>query len=85
MTVGMASQHTGAGRQTKEDKIDLAAGIVLNKKVGDEVRKGDSLATLYSNDEGRILMALRETRGAFRISDTPAGRPALIKRIIGLD
>ena len=40
----------GAGRESKEDTIDLSAGIVMNKKVGDRVSKGDLLATLYYND-----------------------------------
>ena len=40
----------GAGRIKKEDKIDMAVGIVLNKKVGDLVKTGDLIATIYSND-----------------------------------
>lgn len=49
--MGVASSMLGAGRQTKDDVIDLAVGIKLNKKVGDYVNKGDSLATIYSNKE----------------------------------
>ncbi len=41
----------GAGRATKESEIDLAVGIMLNKKVGDSVKKGDSLVTIHSNSE----------------------------------
>ena len=41
----------GAGRQTKEDEIDLSVGIVLNKKVGDVVKEGESLLTIHSNRE----------------------------------
>ena len=44
-SVGLASQHTGAGRATKGDGIDLSAGIMLHKKTGDPVKKGDLLAT----------------------------------------
>jgi pyrimidine-nucleoside phosphorylase len=43
----------GAGREVKESQIDLAAGIVLNKKVGNEVSKGDVLAYIHSNDESK--------------------------------
>jgi len=84
-TIGLASQHTGAGRATKDDKIDLSAGIYLRKKVGDQVKKGDSLATFYGNDEGKLLSALQEARKAFEISDSPVDKPELIKDIIGLE
>lgn len=49
--IGTAAMLLGAGRATKESEIDLAVGIILNKKVGDAVSKGDSLATIYSNRE----------------------------------
>lgn len=49
--IGVASMMLGAGRQTKEDKIDLGVGIVLNKKVGDHVIEGDSILTIHSNKE----------------------------------
>ena len=49
--IGTAAMLLGAGRATKESEIDLAVGIVLNKKVGDAVSKGESLATIYSNRE----------------------------------
>ena len=41
----------GAGRATKESVIDLAVGLVLRKKIGDQVKKGESLVTIYSNFE----------------------------------
>ena len=49
--MGVASSMLGAGRQTKDDVIDLAVGLMLNKKVGDSVETGDSLVTIYSNTE----------------------------------
>jgi len=49
--VGVASLLLGAGRSTKEDEIDLSVGLVLNKKIGDFVEKGESLLTIYSNQE----------------------------------
>lgn len=48
--VGKCSLALGAGRETKESTIDLSAGILLNKKVNDEVKKGDILAYIHSND-----------------------------------
>jgi pyrimidine-nucleoside phosphorylase len=50
-SVGTAAMLLGAGRATKESQIDLAVGLVLNKKVGDSVKKGDSLVTIHSNRE----------------------------------
>ena len=49
--MGIASMMLGAGRQTKEDDIDLSVGLVLHKKVGDSVKAGESLMTIYSNTE----------------------------------
>ncbi|MBO1212935.1 pyrimidine-nucleoside phosphorylase [Staphylococcus nepalensis] len=49
--IGVSSMMLGAGRQTKEDDIDLSVGIVLNKKVGDFVSEGESLLTIHSNCE----------------------------------
>lgn len=49
--IGDAAMKLGAGRLTKEDQIDLAVGLMLNKKVGDPVTAGESLVTIYSNRE----------------------------------
>ncbi|POD85577.1 pyrimidine-nucleoside phosphorylase [Bacillus subtilis] len=49
--IGVAAMLLGAGRATKEDEIDLAVGIMLRKKVGDKVEKGETLVTLYANRE----------------------------------
>lgn len=47
--IGVASMMLGAGRQTKEDVIDLGVGIVLNKKVGEHVEKGENILTIHTN------------------------------------
>jgi pyrimidine-nucleoside phosphorylase len=49
--IGTAAMILGAGRATKESTIDLAVGLMLRKKIGDKVQKGDSLVTIYSNFE----------------------------------
>ncbi|WP_298845332.1 pyrimidine-nucleoside phosphorylase [Clostridium sp.] len=49
--IGIAAMLLGAGRATKEDKIDLAVGLMLRRKVGDKINKGDTLVTIYSNRE----------------------------------
>lgn len=50
-SIGVAAMSLGAGRATKESEIDLAAGLILHKKVGDTVKKGDILVTLFANDK----------------------------------
>lgn len=49
--LGIAAMMLGAGRATKESEIDLAVGIVLHKKVGDAVKKGEALLTIHTNQE----------------------------------
>jgi len=49
--IGIAAMMLGAGRQTKEDAIDYGVGLKLHKKVGEQVEKGESLVTIYSNTE----------------------------------
>jgi pyrimidine-nucleoside phosphorylase/thymidine phosphorylase len=49
--IGIAAMLLGAGRRTKEDKIDYAAGITLNKKIGDKVSKGDTICILHTNKD----------------------------------
>ena len=82
--IGLASQHLGAGRASKEDKIDLSAGIVLNKKVGDRVEEGELLLTLLGNDLSKLETGQKLAERAFEFSDEPVTRPELIKEIIGL-
>lgn len=82
--IGLASQHTGAGRATKEDDVDLSAGICLSKKVGDKVERGQLLATLYGNDLFKLENAAITAAAAFKIEEKNVEKPKLIKKIIGL-
>lgn len=78
-SLGIAAMILGAGRETKESTIDYSAGIVLSKKTGMEVRKGDLLATLYTNDREKIAEAEKVLRRSFSFSDhAPAGRPLIL-------
>lgn len=67
--VGVASMMLGAGRQTKEDDIDLSVGIVLNKKVGDKVKAGESLLTIHSNRE-QVDDIIEKLNASITISDS---------------
>ena len=80
--IGLASQHSGAGRVTKEDGIDLSAGIVLLKKVGDYVKQGDLLATVYGNDRSKVLKGAEEAEKAFHLQASEPNKMELIKKII---
>ena len=71
----------GAGRETKEDHIDPDVGIVLNKKVGDKVSKGDTLALLYNNKEN-IESIIEEVKEAFIITDEEVVKQSIIFEII---
>lgn len=82
--IGIASQHTGAGRATKEDCIDLSAGIYLHKKTGDKVNKGDVIATFYGNNRKKVEAAVKEAAEAFVITREKVEKPKLIKEILGL-
>lgn len=80
--VGLASQHAGAGRTSKEDQIDMAAGIYLNKKVGDVVLEGELLAVIYGNDQDKVKAAAAELEKAYVIGkEEPKKRP-LIHKVI---
>ncbi len=81
-SIGLASQHLGAGRKTKEDAIDLSAGILLLKKVGDPVEAGESVAVLFSDDEEKLAAGLAEAESAYTFSAEKPAAPVLIKEII---
>jgi len=65
--IGKLSCDLGAGRKTKKDKIDLQVGIILNKKIGDFVNKGDKLATIYANDIEKAKDTENELRRIYKI------------------
>ena len=77
--VGSISAYLGAGRIKKEDNIDLQAGIVLAKKIGDEVSAGETLAYIHTNMEDKIKGASENLMNAYKIS---AKKPKSIKTII---
>ena len=66
--IGEASVALGAGRRVKSDSVDPAAGLLLHKKVGDRVMKGESLATLLSSDESRLDEGEKQCLKAYSFS-----------------
>lgn len=80
--IGRASQHLGAGRLRKEDEIDFTAGIRMHVRIGNFVKEGDVLATLYGADSRRLEEAKIIMEAAIRISAEPTAPPKLIQKII---
>lgn len=78
--LGIAAMMLGAGRKTKEDDIDHAVGLKLNKKIGDPVKEGESLLTIYSNTK-EISSVQELLYQNIQISDS-AEKPTLIHDII---
>lgn len=80
--IGNASVLLGAGRIKKEDSIDFAAGIILHKKLGDAVRAGEPLCTLYADDEALFAPAAEMYLGGLEIGpERPAIPPLVYARV----
>ncbi|GKV55480.1 pyrimidine-nucleoside phosphorylase [Sporosarcina sp. NCCP-2222] len=79
--IGVAAMLLGAGRATKEDEIDLAVGIVLNKKIGDHVEKGEALAVIHSNRTD-VTSSLEMLQKHIHIGQEQVDRPTLIYKTI---
>ena len=80
--IGLASMHLGGGRATKEDTIDLSVGIVINRKVGDHVSEGESIATIHANYRNKAHDAAEAVLRAYEFSEEKTVREPLIKEII---
>ena len=79
---GISSLLLGAGRNTKEESIDFAAGIVLKKKTGDYVKEGEELAVMYTSDENRFESAINKFYASTVIlNDEPKKRPLVLDRV----
>ncbi|MFT5872531.1 MAG: pyrimidine-nucleoside phosphorylase [Clostridium sp.] len=83
--IGMAALGLGAGRETKESKIDLSVGIVLHKKIGDFVKMGDAIATVYANDAQKQKISAEMILDAYEIVQEKIIPKPLIKGIVTKD
>ena len=81
-TVGWATLALGAGRATKEDKIDHAVGIEVHASVGDAVLAGDLLMTVHANEETELARALDLLAGAVEVCDDPVDPMPLFYGVI---
>ena len=80
--IGVASMMLGAGRRTKEDAIDPAAGIIILKKIGDRVEQGEPLAMLHTNDWHSLEPAAKLVMSSYEISEDKCNPPQLIYKVI---
>lgn len=81
--VGMAAVALGAGRTKKGEPVDPAVGVLVHRKVGAFVRRGEPLFTVHANDEGRLAEAERWLARAVRIQEAPVPPPPHIYETIG--
>ena len=80
--IGKLSCYLGAGRIRKEDKISQNVGIILNKKIGEKVEKGDILAYIYANDEEKIKEAENKILEIYKIEEQQPKEKTVIIEII---
>src|SRR5277367_2586163 len=81
--VGVASMLLGGGREKKEDSVDPAVGLVLEKKIGDKVQAGENLCTVHYNLDARLVPAMRLLAKSFEIGDQAPPAAPLVRKIIG--
>lgn len=80
--IGRISLLLGGGRETKESEIDLAVGLILKKKRGDKVQKGESLATIHANDLEKLELAKQGLQNAYTIVKEEVKKEPVIKKVI---
>lgn len=82
LTIGLASTHLGAGRESMEDQIDLGVGITILAKLGDRVKEGQVLARVAYSDEARWEAQRKFLASAWAIGYTdPETAPLILERI----
>jgi len=81
-TLGIVAMTLGAGRENKESEIDLAVGIKLHVRKGEEVRKGQPLLTLFYNEQEKLEAALKIVPGAFHFAAAPSEVNPLIYGVV---
>jgi pyrimidine-nucleoside phosphorylase len=82
LELGLAAVELGSGRMKKDDKINSKAGIIFNHKIGDEIRGGDVIAEIFSDNKNSILSVEKKFNRIVKISNEKVNPPKLIKKII---
>lgn len=82
--IGVASLELGGGRKDKTSKIDLSVGIILHKKLGDKLEGKTKIATIYGNDENKVLKAYEIICNAYKIGEKQPVKLPVIKKVVDI-
>lgn len=80
--IGMASVKLGGGRQKIEDEIEPEVGIIVKKKLGDQIEKDETIAEIHAKSKETWSIAARNIQDAYKISDTKNDAPPLIYKTL---
>ena len=80
--IGMSGVELGAGRLTKEDKIDPKAGIIFYPKIGDKIKKGELIAEIFTDKREKLKLVKEKILNALSFSSKQVIKPKLIQKII---
>ncbi len=83
--VGMTSLILGGGRETKDSNIDLSVGLIIHKKLGDSVNKGEAIATLYANNQNKLMEAKERLLKSYVIGNEKPIIPKYVYAIVTKD
>ena len=81
LEIALAGKSLGAGRDRKDAPIDLAVGIVLQKKIGDSVAAGEPLAVIHARSDAAASRVANRVAAAFTVAGSAAPRPLLLRRV----
>jgi pyrimidine-nucleoside phosphorylase len=79
----LTAMELGAGRAVKGDAIDHSVGVVVHRKIGERVERGDALFTVHANSEGQCAAAVKRLVRAFRFCDEEVEPPSRIYKVLG--
>lgn len=80
--IGSACMTLGGGRETKESVIDLSVGVILNKKKGEAVKRGEALAYIHANHREKAITASAIIQSAYELAKEPMEKASMVKQII---
>jgi pyrimidine-nucleoside phosphorylase len=80
--IGNAAMHLGAGRKRVDSEIDYSVGLQINAKIGDYVKKGQVISTIYYNDENLLTATQKRLEQAYQIGEEAPPTSILIKEIV---
>ena len=83
--IGYISCKLGAGRMKKDDSINYRVGVIINKKIGDEVKSGDVLGYIHADDEMIGNEVVKELKECYHLTESPVEKQKHILGILGME